>query len=1084
MKYALFGYTYQHAVACLLLAMMDVERKIENISLEATVDHNFDDITIEEGGEKYFLQIKDFDNAKLDELVITTDKVKISKTWHSLSRHKNILFFKDIKIKANCKILGFSAQLKDGIYIISLKRSDIDKCISNLYRKDPHRSQLINSFLSEKLDERKLDISIFQLPAIRAFDTRLSDKSVRLARKILNFGSILHIEGKPGVGKSHLVAQLEKEIGITVLYRFWISNQDKYYKERLRYDDFKADLNKKLFFDQKERSEKELLNKLKDDDRTLIIDGLDHVENYHLEDLQKYIDFINLAADETKVIVLSRPLKAKLDWEKQILQNWNSAQTRKLLKEFYHISKYAVAEEIYKLSGGYPILVKYVAEEYKLTHQIPSFSALASVSDYYDQLFVNESGKQALALFLCCKGFFMQEEIGLFLDDFGEGLVREFVLERPYLFERRLNRLTLYHDSLLTYLRQSGLSYSSLQDKMNTLVTVSLLKGETRFQSRVGHFDLSKDNLVAIVKYYADVKRFKRIMKSVVDFEAIREFYTQLLEVIADLEAVDLNVSDYYNMALLLNIISRDHLDLMNGFHYTYMTALLQNGYQLQDITSSGYLFGMLIFIKSKDASMMYNIAEDRMRDTSRFYKELEQEIEEESSFFKYQSKQFNVGKIEKVLEDYGDVNYAQNLTQILVNLYRFPKKSKRMIALRDVFLLYIQGEELLAGRKLSRILVDKNWDDYRFQWILRDAKSAILALGELQDTNDYINLSLQEYLQKYSEKGSFNLWPEVLAYIRLALHQGRRFDINSISAFFLKYHMRHDYSLRSIPYALCMMEERGLIDWKESLRLLIQIQHVSEKGYRGLTQDYLDKHDPEFMVKAIEEFGYDQLKVSWFDMERPYIERLPEQIFDLQMQDKFYYYRSRSQFDVKEIAGLLDTSKIRQLADYIKYYQYLVTIKSGDPREQILKKHKIPYKIDANDAYVTPRNADESFSIGYFDDSNVHLVLEKKLSPVDVAQLHQIDNTAISFPEMFEVFPAAVLKTNMHSILKAALTGKSKHGVYPQSPRLLPGNLLKLISICGFNDLDELFESFSLFMELSMYPLSSLKIADADNDQ
>lgn len=41
MKYALLGYTYQHYVACLLLAMMDVERKIQKISLETDVNHKF-----------------------------------------------------------------------------------------------------------------------------------------------------------------------------------------------------------------------------------------------------------------------------------------------------------------------------------------------------------------------------------------------------------------------------------------------------------------------------------------------------------------------------------------------------------------------------------------------------------------------------------------------------------------------------------------------------------------------------------------------------------------------------------------------------------------------------------------------------------------------------------------------------------------------------------------------------------------------------------------------------------------------------------------------------------------------------------
>jgi hypothetical protein len=1072
MKYALFGYTYQHAVACLLLAMMDVERKIENITLEATVEHNFDDITLQEGGEMYFLQIKDIEQAKIDELIVSQNQIKISGKWHKLSCFKNLLFFKDIKIKADCKVIGFSAQLKDGVYIISLSRANIEKRIASIYRKDLHRLQLINKFLSEKLDERKLEINITHLPAISTFDTRLTDKSIRLARKILDFERILHIEGKPGVGKSHLVAQLEKEFGSTVLYRFWISNQDKYHKERLRFDNFEADLIKKLFFDQKERSEHDILEKLGNDEPTLIIDGLDHVENYHPEDLTKYINFINHAAERTKVVVLSRPLKVKLDWEKQSLQNWNSAQTKKILKAFYHITEYDVAEEIYKLSEGYPILVKYLAEEYKITGIVPQFSTLNTVNDYYDQLFLNESGKQALSLFLCCTGFIMQEEIGLFLDSFGEGIVKEFVRERPYLFERKLNRITLYHDSLITYLRQSGVSYLPLQEKVNDVVSRSLLTGETRFQSRISHFDLSKDSCINIVRYYANIKRFKSTMSAIVDFEAIREFHSQLLEIIAGLDPVALSVHNYYDIALLVNLSTRDHLSMLNGFHYTFLSELLREGYEAEHITSSGYLFGMLMFITSKDASMMYNLTEDRMYDTSRFYKELDQEIKEETQFFDYQSRPFNVVKMDKALNDLKSLHYKDNLVQILVNLYLFPQNNSRMIAIREAFLRYIQGEQDLAARKLTGILRDKDWDDYRFLWLLGDAKAQLLALGQLKESNDYLKLSLQSYLQKKSSQGSLSLWPEVLAYLRLALHQNRKIDITSISAFYLKYYQRHDYSLRSIPYALCLLEERGYIHWKDSLLLVMEIQTVSEKGYRGLTQEYLGKHNPDFMIRAIDEFGYDQLKVSWFDMEVDFLEALPEHIFDLEMHAKFRFNRHDNEMEITQIGGLLETSKIGQLKTYLDYYRFLITISTGDPKEQILKQYKIPYKVKAGNNYKQPRDPEESFQEGYFDADNAHVALEKGLSPVEVARLNEADSTAITFPEIFEVFPTTILKTYLLPVLHAALTWRSRYGSYPKNPRLLPGNLLKLISIWGFEDIDCLLESFKIFMDLSMYPL------------
>jgi hypothetical protein len=161
-------------LACLLLAMMDVERKIEKITLEATVDHQFDDITLYEGIDKYFLQIKDIEKLNVSELIISEGQIKISGKPHKLSAYKNLLFFKDIKIYPNCKVLGFSAQLKGGVYIISLSRYQIEKSIIRLYRTDVHRRQLINKFLSEKLDKRELEINIMQLPMINTYDTRLT----------------------------------------------------------------------------------------------------------------------------------------------------------------------------------------------------------------------------------------------------------------------------------------------------------------------------------------------------------------------------------------------------------------------------------------------------------------------------------------------------------------------------------------------------------------------------------------------------------------------------------------------------------------------------------------------------------------------------------------------------------------------------------------------------------------------------------------------------------------------------------------------------------------------------------------------
>lgn len=70
MRNAYSGYTYQKHITQLLLSIMDVERNVSKIEIEAKVDNNFDDLIVSINNEEYSFQIKDFENVKLDQLVI------------------------------------------------------------------------------------------------------------------------------------------------------------------------------------------------------------------------------------------------------------------------------------------------------------------------------------------------------------------------------------------------------------------------------------------------------------------------------------------------------------------------------------------------------------------------------------------------------------------------------------------------------------------------------------------------------------------------------------------------------------------------------------------------------------------------------------------------------------------------------------------------------------------------------------------------------------------------------------------------------------------------------------------------------
>lgn len=204
MRNALSGYTYQHQVTLLLLSIMDVERNISKLEIEAKSSDNFDDLILTTNSENYQLQIKDFENVLVSELKIEKGKIFIKGKPHKLSNSHNVIFFKHIDIKPNQKFLRFpSCGLHKNVSLVSLSRVRIDTEIGKLYKENPQRQNEIDSFFNSILDKRIWEIPIEALPQLKIFITELQEKSISISHKLLEFENLLFIEGKPGIGKSH-----------------------------------------------------------------------------------------------------------------------------------------------------------------------------------------------------------------------------------------------------------------------------------------------------------------------------------------------------------------------------------------------------------------------------------------------------------------------------------------------------------------------------------------------------------------------------------------------------------------------------------------------------------------------------------------------------------------------------------------------------------------------------------------------------------------------------------------------------------------------------------------------------------------
>ena len=89
-----------------------------------------------------------------------------------------------------------------------------------------------------------------------------------------------------------------------------------------------------------------------------------------------------------------------------------------------------LANDIFKISQGYPIIVKYLAEHYKLYHSLPNIAEVTDIDSYYQNVIADKKGKHSLSVFLCTKSYIMNSEMELFIGD-EKYYVEEFIREHP-----------------------------------------------------------------------------------------------------------------------------------------------------------------------------------------------------------------------------------------------------------------------------------------------------------------------------------------------------------------------------------------------------------------------------------------------------------------------------------------------------------------------------------------------------------------------------------------------------------------------------------------------------------------------------
>ncbi|MFM2293018.1 MAG: hypothetical protein RIS29_2831 [Bacteroidota bacterium] len=1081
------GYTYQQYITYLLIVKMDVERIFKSIDIETITESKFDDARIKTSTQEYEIQIKDIDNISIDSLRVVDNQIFISNKPHKLSKNTNILFFKEIELEHNDNIFGFPAyKIADkDIYIISLSRSDADNEIQKLYINSSKRNEKINQFFQTTLDLRITCIELKDLPKIDIYKTTLQERTIDIQKHLQDFENVLFVEGKPGVGKSHLVTNLQKELKNILLYRFWISNQDKDNLDRLVYQNFLSNISKELTNDQISRTDDEIIELINQHQKTFIIDGLDHIENNNDKELDKYIQFIDKLNGKCKVIVFSRPLKKQIDWTKQLLGNWNFVETRILLKELYAIEDYDVQQQIYSITDGYPILVRYLAEHFLQHNEIPNLDKINDINEYYQQILKNVDSIHALTVFLSTRAYLMDSELDLFLEDELLIIIKDIISTHRYLFEIKLNRISLFHDSLNTFLRLEKIKHQTRSTKVKKIVYNSIMNRENRFLSRAALFELNSEMWIGIINKYASIDLFNTLLKECIDFEALRSFYTQLRTALVSIEPNAIPLNCYYELSLIIIILQRDHLSTLNGFLYTYVKSLQFHGYTEENISSSDELWAMLYYIKTGDKTLLYDFTSENNFDTRFFDVELKNDIDnEENHFVQHYKPLRKTQAIKRLLNDELIPDYDKLLSHILANLYLHETSINEFKSLQDAIKCYLNIDQQEGINSLKLALKNfKSIAPELASYYLSQAKEIILSTGSDLFPNYYHEITLEELITNNRYQGSFNLRELALNYIRLALHEKRKIDIKSIGIFNAMYGMQKDTTVINIPEALKVFEDCSLIAIENSISIISFTQSMSEKGIRHIMNDYIMLHDPEKIMKFFVR-NPEKYRVSWFALSEKHIDRFSDKLFSYAINKYIFTYSSfhSKEIKYKDIQYILKSNRREELIDDLEFRRFHISIPENHP--DLKELEEIYYDVrtyqDEDDSKYY-KTSEQRYHNGILDSSSIDFIREQNLRPDEIAGYTNGNYAIFADLNIFSVFSKEDICSRLNEIMLNTVTGKIKS--FPSFANLyyVVGNFPKFIFEYGNKeDMESIFKSFIKFLEISLlYPTQNTNIND-----
>lgn len=1068
---ALKGYTFETYVLSLFLAKMDVNREIVKIEAECIDTKQFDDLYIELLDGSYFrIQVKNYPMMSIDRITVTDNIVTIGSSKNEYDKSENnVMIVNSKNIATNTEFFGIPAIVKDNIVIVPLTPEQISDNLDEMFSDEVRELQIIKKSI-EFISLAKFTITQDNLPELVKLSVNLEEKTVilrTLPEEIQN--GVLHIVGKPGVGKSHYVNELMGKFSAAIVYRFWINSQDSALHARLQYDVFIHELGLLVFRTPRRFTEKELIQELHYQDNAVIIDGLDHVENYNPLEINKYVKFIDLLnINGIKTIVLSRPLRNDTSWKVLELLNWSVEESKLYLEYSYDISNFTVQKSIYDKTNGYPIITYFVAEHYKKHGNIDNdIENIQDINNYYEQLLSNVDAKSLLCVFATNNSFFTYQELKTFsISPELFEILEQFVSSRPYLFSIQKNRVALIHDSFNTYLRSIITSYKDKEHDVLSVVKESLLNGEIEYMSRLSCFNFDHEFLSRLLIKYSSFEEFENLISNTLDFDSISSFYVQLRLILENKQQL-FDIYQYYDFALIYQLIQRVELIGEDGLIFQILMYIDRYENIEECIYSSTTMWNVhLACCKESEQAKRYF---DNSDYANIQYDDLVKNISEEVAFFDRLSKKIDYINIEDRLYDSSIPFYEKEdeLQEYLISIYIDNRTSS---LLYEDFKNYVDNSiKIPIICKLKSL----GFDDFACRYTLHKSKSILHDLGCFGNINIYRNRSLKSIIDEYAPKGSFSVIPAVQSYIRLANYEKRDIDIFSVNNAWIMYGERKDYSVINIDDALLVFEQKGFIDELRSPLFLNKLINQSEKGINHLQNSYLNKKSDNYLCSLIDiGFFNEHNNVNVFALYSKKINCFPEEQIIKRMMDIFKYHDYSKKIDYNSLGFVLESKYCDLVLEMIDMCGYSICDFNGN--QSILNKLEdscIEYTVQEikKSKYIP-------LKYGCLHQHDFKYVWKNKIDPCEISKYTGGWYECLPFPEIFIKYDKSLMNKVYLDVIHNALFARVIDGTLIGGWYTLTGNIIKFLDVCQIDvDWEKLFNSFRKFLELSSIDSSDI---------